>query len=296
MIAPLKIAAISFILSCSYFFALAQDSLHVNKKRLLIVSGTHTVAGIAIGTGLYQLWYKDYNTGKFHFFNDNNEWLQMDKVGHGVSNFYASSILCSNYEWAGLSPKKSMFIGSAVNLTYFTAIEVMDGFSRGWGFSWGDVIANVSGTSLFILQKSFLPNEPVALKFSFQKSPYAKLRPNLLGENLSQNILKDYNGQTYWMTVNPFKFKQQSDFKWYKIFNVALGYGADGMIGGTENPIMYMSYKRYRQYYLSLDIDWTSIPVKSVFAKRVLKCINFIKFPLPTIELSNNKVSFHALR
>ncbi|HVZ98292.1 MAG TPA: hypothetical protein VG847_15520, partial [Chitinophagaceae bacterium] len=41
-------------------------------------------AGVSAITtlGLQYLWYKKFPHSRFHFFNDNNEWLNMDKIGH----------------------------------------------------------------------------------------------------------------------------------------------------------------------------------------------------------------------
>jgi hypothetical protein len=39
-------------------------------------------------------------------------------------------------------------------------------------------------------------------KFSFHTTQYAQYRPNVLGSSLAEQILKDYNGQTYWLSVN----------------------------------------------------------------------------------------------
>jgi len=45
--------------------------------------------------------------------------------------------------------------------------------------------------------------------------------------------------------------------------------------------------ERYRQYFLSLDIDWSKIPTKSKFMKAVFEGLNFIKIPFPTLEYNS---------
>jgi hypothetical protein len=39
---------------------------------------------------------------------------------------------------------------------------------------------------------------------------YAQYRPNVLGSSLAEQILKDYNGQTYWLSVNLHSFYKGS--------------------------------------------------------------------------------------
>jgi hypothetical protein len=66
-------------------------------------------------------------------------------------------------------------------------------------------------------------------KFSFHTTQYAQYRPNVLGSSLAEQMLKDYNGQTYWLSVNTPSIKAQNP-KW---LNLAIGYGANGMLTGN---------------------------------------------------------------
>jgi len=86
----------------------AQDSLTVppNKQRIIQLG----VANMAVTAGsmaaLYNTWYKDYRSAPFHFFNDNDEWLQMDKAGHIWSAYTISRLTGESFKWAGYSHKK----------------------------------------------------------------------------------------------------------------------------------------------------------------------------------------------
>lgn len=198
--------------------------------------------------------------------------------------------------WAGYSRRSRLIVGGMSGLAYMSAIEVMDGYSTGWGFSWGDMGANALGSGLAVGQEALWKEQRIQLKFSFYQSPYAKYRTELLGKSLSTQILKDYNGQTYWLSVNPSSFMSKES-RFPKWLNVALGYGADGMLGARYNNVLVMDengntryFERYRQYYLSLDVDLTRIPVKSKFLKALFSCINTIKLPFPNLELSQGKL------
>ena len=82
-----------------------------------------------------------------------------------------------------------------------------DGFSKEWGFSNYDLLSNFIGTGIFYFQEKF-KRQLLKLKFSSHLSPYAIHRRSLLGDNISQRIFKDYNGQTYWLTFDlTIKFK-----------------------------------------------------------------------------------------
>jgi hypothetical protein len=262
-----------------------------NRRTAIIVGTTQT--GLITGSliGLHQLWYKQYPRESFHTFNDAAEWNQMDKLGHFQSSYSIAQISTGLWDLSHMNHCRATWIGGLTSFGYLTAIEIMDGYSTGWGFSVADMIANTGGAALFMSQELIWGEQKVMPKFGFSPSPYAQFRPNLLGSNFTEQLLKDYNGQTYWLSVNVASFlNDESRFpKW---LNVAFGYGANGMTGGHGNPLMYNSagneitVERYRQYYLSLDIDLRRIPTRSRFLRVLFNTINFIKIPAPAIEVN----------
>lgn len=259
-----------------------QDTL--NPKRLKTVIAVESVAYAGIMTNLYLLWYADYPSSGFHTLNDNSSWMQMDKVGHTMTSYYVGMAGYEALRWSGVNKKKSILFGGTFGLFFLTSVEVLDGFSANWGYSWGDVAANTAGTALFVGQQLAWDEQRILFKYSFHQTYLSELRPQLLGENLIQSSIKDYNGQTYWMSANIASFLGD-DTKFPKWLNLAVGYGAHGMAGSIENT-QYPEIRRYRQYYLSLDIDLTRIKTKSKFANTVLGTFGFIKFPLPTVEFN----------
>lgn len=90
------------------------DSL--NKKRAIIVSSSITTVWAGSMIGLSQLWYKDIPKSKFHFFNDNKEWLQMDKAGHFYAAHKINQLTSDLFKWSGVNDKTSLFIGTGLVL------------------------------------------------------------------------------------------------------------------------------------------------------------------------------------
>ena len=276
-------------------FLTPSDSLNISRKKAVLYTEVGLAAGALIG--LNQLWYKDYPQSKFHFINDNSEWLQMDKIGHFYSAYHLNRLGCETMNWAGLPKKQQLIYGSALSLGFLTTVEVFDGFSQKWGASSGDVIANVSGTGLYVSQELLWNEQRIIPKFSFHTTKYAKLRPDALGETFNEQLLKDYNGQTYWLSVNLRSFFKESRLpKW---FNIAVGYGGNGMVSGedfvnSDSDLPYV--KRNREFYLSFDADLSKIETKSHFLKTFLSVINIIKIPAPTVKLgANGVVNFDCL-
>jgi hypothetical protein len=228
-----------------------------------------------------------------HWFNDCDEWLQMDKLGHSFSTYHVSSIYTAQMSWAGLNNKKSALIGSALGFTTISVIEILDAKSEAWGASACDLTANFIGSALYLSQQLFWEDQRIRFKYSFHPTEFAELRPELLGTGFGQQMLKDYNGQTYWLSTNLRSFV---DMRWWpKWLNLAVGYGATGMLGGKDNPPEFSAYNRERQFYLSFDIDLKRIPTKSKFLKAVFTAFNILKFPMPTIEFRSGKVYGHYL-
>jgi hypothetical protein len=262
-----------------------------NPKRLAFVISSEAALYGGSLIGLNELWYKDYPRSSFHFFDDSHEWMQMDKIGHATTSYYVGRIGMGFLNWTGVSRKKAIWFGGMLGSVYQTTIEVLDGYSSEWGFSLADFGANTAGSLLCIGQQLAWDDQRIVLKYSFVQSEYAKYRPEILGSSLQENILKDYNGQTYWLSVNPYSF-MSTESKFPKWLNIAVGYGANGMTGGDYNPVyrnehgQHIYFERYRQFYLSLDVDLTRIKTRSKFLKTVFYSVGFIKIPAPSLEFT----------
>jgi uncharacterized protein YfiM (DUF2279 family) len=283
------------VLSIESLNAQNADTSSVSRKRLQRVLIAETSIYGATMLGLNQLWYKDYPREHFHFFNDNKEWLQIDKVGHSFSAYYLGLVGMEALHWSGVSKTKSTWIGGALGLVFLSSIEVFDGFSQGWGFSNGDMIANASGYLLAAGQQQLFNKQIAMLKVSFQASPYAQARPNVLGSGFSERIMKDYNGQTYWLSfaiadILPFGEKFPP---WLAL---AFGYGAKGMYGGFDNvweskgaTYDFTSTKREREFYAAIDINLWRIKTKNKTLQSIFKTIGFLKVPLPAYEFKTKR-------
>jgi uncharacterized protein YfiM (DUF2279 family) len=274
------------------------DSVSIARVKGVAVTG---LGGYTISmAALYSVWYKPYSSGEFHTFNDNGQWEGMDKLGHVTTAYYVSRIGREALWWTGMNNTKSTLYGAGYALLFQTTVEIFDGFSDGWGFSWGDMAANSIGTGFYVAQQLLVKDQPFTLKFSYSPSEYPQYRKDILGESWNEQALKDYNGQTYWLSANIYAFLPRES-KFPKWINVAGGYGADGMLGGYSNPDMVNGqpiphFDRYRQFYLSLDVDFTRIPTRSKFVKTLFIALSFVKIPFPTIEFNTKgETIFHPI-
>lgn len=280
----------------------------LNQRRVKLVAAANIIGYGGTMVALYSNWYKNYPQTSFHFFNDNNEWKQVDKVGHSYSAYVEAFASMEMWRWAGMQKRKSAWIGGLSALAYQSVIETMDGFSSEWGWSWGDMGANLFGIGLLIGQEQAWDEQRIKFKFSFHKKNYGApdltARANsLYGKSFSERMIKDYNGQTYWLSANLKSFLPKSNLPGW--LSVAFGYGADNMFGASSNiakdkaghiTFDRSDLHRYRQYYIAPDIDLTKIKTRSKFLKLAFGALNAFKFPLPSLEYnSKGKFAFHLI-
>ena len=263
------------------------DSLTKKRKQILLITeaSLYTLSLVSLN----QLWYADYPRSNFHFINDNQEWLQMDKFGHMMASYYTGISGIKAYEWAGFSRKNSILYGGMTGSIFLTIIEILDGTSKEWGASSGDLLANTTGSLLAIGQAIYWKEQKIQLKYSYSPTNWALENPEQLGSNHLERALKDYNGQTYWLTCNLksiFNIENTNLPNW---LSIALGYSGSAMI----NP--YPNETSYRQYLFSLDVDLNKIKTKSTFLNSILHTFSFLKFPFPAFEISNKKLHFHSI-
>jgi len=247
-------------------------------------------AGVA-ATGaliaLDQAWYAQYDRGPFRTFNDAGEWLQMDKTGHLLSGYAVGSWGHAMMRNCGAGKRSSRYLGGSVGLLFMTGIEVLDGLSTGWGFSWSDMAANATGAGLFMGQDAAWGEQRIAMKVSAHHTPYAARRPDLLGEGFADRLLKDYNGVTLWLSFNLKSLSASKSLPSW--LNVAVGYGAEGLISAhpeTQGP----GDPAYRRLFLSPDIDLTRIRSRSKAVRTLLFLANSLKVPLPALEWRSDGV------
>ncbi len=260
----------------------------INKKRLRSVVGTEVGTYVAGLSFLSFIWYKDHDRVPFHYYNDAKGYLQMDKAGHAYSAYYESYNAYYSLRWAGLDKKRALLFGGPLGLIFQTPIEIFDGLYEGWGFSWPDMVANTAGSALFVIQEMAFDDQIAKLKFSYSPSTYRGYHPHL-GETHLQSFFMDYNAHTYWLSLNLRSIIALEGIpNW---LNLAIGYSANGMIKEFDNPSHYRGkpipdFERYRQWVLSLDIDFTKFHSKHRWLNTLYRHINLLKIPFPAIEFN----------
>ncbi len=256
------------------------DTSNIDPVRFTIVTGT--VAASIAAIHIYQTngWWQG-NRAPFHFQEDLTYGRSVDKLGHFYSGNVISFILRRSYHWAGFSDEAALYWGSAGSLLFQTYVELEDGFST-WGFDRVDFASDVAGAAWPIAQYHvpFLRN--FDFKFSYHPSPELD-NPGGSGFKGQKHIIfDDYEGQTIWLSMKMHNLLPKGiDSYWPKFLNLAVGYGARDVV----------SSKPYSVFFLALDLDMTKvIPDNTPFLKLLGEALNFIKVPMPAVQISPRAV------
>lgn len=294
------------------------DTLHPGRFWACAGAGAAIYSGVSVA--LWHSWYKDYDQGPFHFFNDWREWEHMDKMGHVFTTYIEANWSFQGAMWTGIPRRKAMWTGVGIGILLQTTVEVMDGFSDKWGFSWYDYGANLLGAGAFAGQEiawgeqrivfktsNAFPKYPEAMAYSEDGTQSVLLRERaeeLFGKPAYQRFIKDYNGQAIWATANIRSFLG-AESRFPKWLNLAVGYSAENLYAGfgydfEKDGVRYYvapsEYPRYSQFFLSPDIDLTRIPTRSRALKTVFSILNCFKIPGPALEVTTlGKVRLHPL-
>ena len=271
------------------------DTAAVNHSRLVVLGSAFTVGYTSMLVGLNKAWYAEQERTGFHFFNDNKQWKQVDKAGHFWSAFHQSRAGIELLRWAGVPEQKAILYGGLTGIILQTPIEIFDGYQADYGASVGDAVANTVGSAAIVAQELAWHEVRIMPKFSFHTTRYADVRPNVLGSNTGEQILKDYNGQTYWLSVNVGDFLKQES-KYPKWLSFAIGYGAEEIVYNSPSGNRNAGFDAHRQFYLSPDLNLMHFKGKSKVWNTTLYLLSAIKIPAPALEYNRQSgFKMHSL-
>jgi hypothetical protein len=260
------------------------DTLNIPRRNSVIIFESVVFVGGIIQ--LNKIFNKDQFSSNCTFINDNSTCLQMDKAAHIFTSYQIGNMSYNLLNWAGVSKKNKLIYGAGMGFVFLTTAEVLDGFSKDSNASYGDVLANAGGTSLFVFQDLLWDEQRIVPKFSFHSSQF--ISSNI--KTMKTQIENEFDGQTFWLSANIHSFFKKS--KVPNFLNIAIGYGVENL----DKSISNTNNEPYRQLFLSLDVDLTRIKTKSHFLKTVFSILNCIKVPAPTIEFSrNNRVKGYLI-
>ncbi|MBE2279520.1 MAG: DUF2279 domain-containing protein [Ignavibacteriaceae bacterium] len=254
------------------------DSLkEVDYLKIGIISGV-TAGAFVYGHAIQNdMWWKGEKSDfKFNWREDWEYALGSDKLGHFFFPYMASKIYTGLFIDAGLKKRESQYISASLLFLYQTYVEIRDGFSKEWGFSWGDFTANLAGSIYPILKEEIDPESTFLLKVSYYPSERFK-------NNSNRYIIDDYESTYYWLTINIDNFlKEQSKGFWTKFINLSIGYSVKNLDFADKYP----------EFYLSIDFNLKAIEWDFPLWQIIQEIFTYYKLPAPAIRISPGFTGF----
>ena len=243
------------------------------------VAGVASLTLIAYGAAYWLVFKKgwwDDERSHFHFENDFDYALNLDKFGHFAAGVVLGEGFYEGYRWAGTSEFRAyLFAGLSAMMTH-VAIDVKDGYSPEWGFSVFDVLSGTLG-GFYPMAERYVPVfKYVDLKWSYWINTKAYYRQSHTGV-----FTDDYCNQTFWASFKPYRLLPASVRAYYPSW-LAIAAGLS-----IEEGVFIKHYEGtpHREVYLALDYDLEAFRPQSRMARTLIKSLNYFKLPAPAIQV-----------
>ena len=257
----------------------SEDSLSLASQEIspLKIAGVASTTLLAYGAAYWLVFEKgwwDDERSHFHFENDFDYALNLDKFGHFAAGVMLGEIFYEGYYWAGASEFQSYLFAGLSAMATHVAIDVKDGYSPEWGFSIFDVLSGTLGGFLPMAERYIPLSKYVDLKWSYWINTKAYYRQSDTGI-----FTDDYCNQTFWASFKPYRLLPSAARKYYPSFlAIAAGLSIDEKVfTGEPHP--------RREVYIALDYDLEAFRPQGRLARQVVKFLNYFKLPAPTIQV-----------
>lgn len=266
---PSELAGPQALIGESHAFAVpAMDSQRRSGRQHAEAQGDFLVRqrtlGIMIGNSLAvalygkQNWWQDGFNSRLRAVNEG--WFGQqtysggaDKLGHFFMNYASTRLFSRAFEWSGNDADQSLRLAAWLTFGTFTAVEILDGFSKKWRFSKEDVIMNAAGVgTAFLLERNPALDRVLDLRLLYRPS-----RANDGGFD----PFGDYSGQTYLFVVKASGISALSNHPWLRYAEVAVGYGTRGYSGAAAVG----NDQRSRNVYAGVSLNLSELLNGTVF-------------------------------
>ena len=238
-----------------------------------LILGTY---GAAYGLVFAKGWW-DEGGGDFHFENDFDYAMNLDKGGHAFSGQLMGEFFYDGLTWSGFSHHAARgFAGLGAFLTH-VAIDVKDGYAPEWGFSVVDVFSGTAGGFWPWLQELWSPLDAIEFKASYWKNSNTYWER---GGTSSGVFTDDYVNWTFWASwrVERALPKAAARF-WPDWLCLAFGFSID-------DAAVLSRADGEREFYIALDWDLEEIfKPESHALRRLVSYANTVKLPSPAVRL-----------
>lgn len=185
------------------------------------------IGGVTLAVGAYgaKHWWdisSSFGTRNEGWFGQGTYAGGADKLGHAFTTYAGTRVLARAFDGLGNPPERSLRLAGWTSLGVFTGVEVMDGFSSRWRFSYEDMVFNAAGVAFALLLEKY-PSIDALLDFRllYRRSGDDRLRGKT-------SPTGDYSGQTYLLAFKADGVPVLRDVPLVRYLELLVGYGARG--------------------------------------------------------------------
>ena len=261
------------------------DTLSRLKRRLrtgLLLSSSVLTLG-ATYVYLEKRWWGDGYTS-FHL-DDGRDYRyasNVDKLGHLLGGVFTADVYYGGFRWAGMAQRRAEWYALGATAFVQLSIEFKDGFSPNYGFAWADVAVGTLGGFWPMLQNRspFFRDSQFKISYWKRTNKYFEHR----GIKPLAFSIDDYINQAYWFSFSPgYVFGPKFRQKWPDWLQFSVGVGLDA---NTWSPTRNGEGGLW-EVYLAPDIDLVKLfKPRRPFLRSVLHVLNYIKVPMPTLQIA----------
>jgi len=226
------------------------------------------LAGVtAYGFSTWSWGESGFKTSSEGWFGRGTEHGGADKLGHAYTGAVVAAATGSLYRHWGYESQRAAELSALSSLLLTGAVEIGDGFSQDYGFSWEDQVSNVAGIGLEYLRQRYPAlGERVQFRWEYLPSPAVRHRRHT-------DLTTDYSGSRYLLAF-PLRAwaGEDSALRWLEL---QVGYGTRGF--GKED-LAYFD-RRTRHPFVGVGIHIPGVIKRLGAARGAQRAFEHIQVP-----------------
>ncbi len=242
------LACLAIAASADEFQPEADDSWWTRQRKTAAINAALDLGIVAYG---FANW--DYGTQSPHaqsegWFGSGTRYGGADKLGHASTAYGVTSGMFHIYESWGYSRERAADYGALSALAMTTVMELGDGISATYGFSYEDQLMNTAGAALGWLRQRY-PRLRELVDYRIEYLPSAALR-----NGDTKDITTDYSGMRYALVGKAGGIPAIRN-RWLRCLELHVGYYTRGYLKEDE---AYFD-ERTRNAYVAIGLDLSEV-------------------------------------
>lgn len=229
-----------------------------------------TYTNIALASSVVWYGFTNWEWGKHRFHSDNEAWLGADtkfggadKFGHLYTGYLITRVGSSLYKSWGIPADEAVRSALISSLIFTSVMEIGDGFSSAYGFSYEDFASNTLGQ----FAGYYLETHP-----EIDKKIDIRLEYNVFADGATLDPTSDYNNMKYLIALKASGFKLFKKDSPLRYLELHLGYYTRGFNQSNNNS------PPTRHPYIGIGINLSELFSRANY-KKSAKFFEYIQIP-----------------